>query len=64
MSADLLGTGAWARDVVLVDGTTACIRTVKAEDGPSLARPCTGACQPKQCACATWAPTPGSRRRK
>ena len=37
MSVDLVGTGAWARDVVLVDGSTACIRTVRAEDGPPLA---------------------------
>jgi acetyl coenzyme A synthetase (ADP forming)-like protein len=32
-----MSNGAWARDVVLVDGSTACIRTVGAEDGPSLA---------------------------
>ncbi len=37
MSVDLMSTGAWARDVVLVDGSTACIRTVRAEDGPLLA---------------------------
>lgn len=37
MSVDVAGTGAWARDVVLVDGSTACIRTVKEEDGASLA---------------------------
>ncbi len=36
MSVDVAGTGAWARDVVLVDGSTACIRTVKEEDGASL----------------------------
>ncbi|MGO9661055.1 MAG: GNAT family N-acetyltransferase [Acidimicrobiales bacterium] len=36
MSVDLVGTGRWARDVVLVDGSTACIRTVRPEDGPSL----------------------------
>jgi acetyl coenzyme A synthetase (ADP forming)-like protein len=37
MSVDLVSDGAWARDVVLVDGSTACIRTVRAADGPSLA---------------------------
>ncbi len=37
MSVDLVSTGAWARDVVLVDGSTACIRAVRAEDGPLLA---------------------------
>ena len=37
MSVDLVSNGAWARDVVLVDGSTACIRTVRAGDGPSLA---------------------------
>jgi acetyl coenzyme A synthetase (ADP forming)-like protein len=37
MSVEPVSNGAWARDVVLVDGSTACIRTVKAEDGPSLA---------------------------
>jgi acetyl coenzyme A synthetase (ADP forming)-like protein len=37
MNLDLASTGAWARDVVLVDGSTACIRTVRAEDGPLLA---------------------------
>lgn len=37
MSVDVTGTGAWARDVVLVDGSTACIRTVKEDDAASLA---------------------------